>query len=210
MGSMNSAQRRRVLVVDDEPMVTDWLKRITGQAGNGTGGYEVRAAAIGSRATEIFRAWKPDVVLLDIVLPDTDGIELLRQLKTIDPDPEMIVISGVGTITRALEAGQAGAFYFLEKSNLDPDGLVSILDRATELQVERAEHERLKEQVRDQYAFSNIIGKSKKMRELFELIDAVAESDANILIQGENGVGKELIANAIHVRSGRARGPFIK
>src|SRR5689334_6268747 len=210
MASMKSAQRRRVLVVDDEPMVTDWLKMIIEQAGNGNGGYEVRAAAIGSRAIEIFRAWRPDVVLLDIVLPDVDGIELLRQLKAIDASPEMIVISGVGTITRALEAGQAGAFFFLEKTNLDPGGLVSILDRATDLQSERARHERLKEQVRDQYAFSNIIGKSKNMRELFELIEAVAASDANILFQGENGVGKELIANAIHVRSGRAKGPFIK
>jgi DNA-binding NtrC family response regulator len=207
---MKSAIRRRVLVVDDEPMVTDWLKMIIEQAGNGSCPYEVRSAAVGSRAIEIFRAWKPDVVLLDIVLPDVDGITLLRQLKAIDPTPEMIVISGVGTITRALEAGQAGAFYFLEKSDLDPGGLVSILDRATDLQAERAQHQRLREQVRDQYAFSNIIGKSKKMRELFELIEAVAESEANILIQGENGVGKELIANAIHVRSGRAKGPFIK
>ncbi|MFM8532128.1 MAG: sigma-54-dependent transcriptional regulator [Acidimicrobiia bacterium] len=198
-----------MLVVDDEPSVTDWLKMVIEQSANGSG-YEVRAAAVGSRAVEIFRSWKPDVVLLDLVLPDTDGIVLLRQLKAIDATPEMIVISGVGTITRALEAGQAGAFYFLEKSNLDPAGLVSILDRATDLQVERERHEHLRGQVRDQYAFSNIIGKSKNMRELFELIDAVAESDANILIQGENGVGKELIANAIHVRSGRAAGPFIK
>jgi DNA-binding NtrC family response regulator len=207
--SSKATNRRRVLVVDDEPMVTDWLKMVIEQADR-TPGYEARAAAIGSRAVEIFRAWRPDVVLLDLVLPDIDGIALLRQLKAIDPDPEMIVISGVGTITRALEAGQAGAFFFLEKSNLDPAGIVSILDRATRLLVERAQHERLKEQVRDQYAFSNIIGKSKNMRELFELVDAVAESDANILIQGENGVGKELIANAIHVRSGRANGPFIK
>ncbi len=190
-------------------MVTDWLKMVIEQAER-VPGYEVRAAAVGSRAVEIFRSWRPDVVLLDLVLPDIDGIALLRQLKVIDDGPEMIVISGVGTITRALEAGQAGAFFFIEKSNLDPAGIVSILDRATDLQVERAQHERLKEQVRDQYAFSNIIGKSKKMRELFELIDAVAESDANILIQGENGCGKELIANAIHVRSGRAEGPFIK
>jgi DNA-binding NtrC family response regulator len=206
---MKSANRRRVLVVDDEAMVTDWLKMVIEQNA-APPGYEVRAAAVGSRAIEIFRAWRPDVVLIDLVLPDTDGIELLRQLKAIDESPEMIVISGVGTITRALEAGQAGAFFFIEKSNLDPTGIVSILDRATDLQVERAQHERLKEQVRDQYAFSNIIGKSKKMRELFELVEAVAESDANILIQGENGVGKELIANAIHVRSGRASGPFIK
>jgi DNA-binding NtrC family response regulator len=209
MSSMKSANRRRVLVVDDEPMVTDWLKMVIEQ-GAAAPGYEVRSAAIGSRAIEIFRSWRPDVVLIDLVLPDTDGIALLRQLKAIDESPEMIVISGVGTITRALEAGQAGAFYFIEKSNLDPGGIVSILDRATDLQVERAQHERLKEKVRDQYAFSNVIGKSKKMRELFELIEAVAESDANILIQGENGVGKELIANAIHVRSGRAKGPFIK
>jgi DNA-binding NtrC family response regulator len=206
---MKSANRRRVLVVDDEAMVTDWLKMVIEQNA-APPGYEVRAAAVGSRALEIFRSWRPDVVLIDLVLPDTDGVELLRQLKAIDDTPEMIVISGVGTITRALEAGQAGAFYFLEKSNLDPKGIVSILDRATDLQIERVQHERLKEQVRDQYAFSNIIGKSKKMRELFELIEAVAESDANILIQGENGVGKELIANAIHVRSGRAKGPFIK
>jgi DNA-binding NtrC family response regulator len=209
MSSMKSANRRRVLVVDDEPMVTDWLKMVIEQGATAPG-YEVRAAAVGSRALDIFRTWRPDVVLIDLVLPDVDGIELLRQMKAIDESPEMIVISGVGTITRALEAGQAGAFYFVEKSNLDPAGIVSILDRATDLLVERAQHERLKEKVRDQYAFSNIIGKSKKMRELFELIEAVAESDANILIQGENGVGKELIANAIHVRSGRAKGPFIK
>ena len=204
-----SANRRRVLVVDDEPMVTDWLKMVIEQAQR-TPPYEVRAVAVGGSAVELFRSWRPDVVLLDLVLPDIDGIALLRQLKAIDPSPEMIVISGVGTITRALEAGQAGAFFFIEKSDLDPAGIVSILDRATSLQVERAQHERLKEQVRDQYAFHNIIGKSKKMRELFELVEAVAESDANILIQGENGVGKELIANAIHVRSGRAHGPFIK
>src|SRR5918994_65460 len=204
-----SANRRRILVVDDEPMVTDWLKMVIEQAER-MPPYEVRSAAVGSRAVEIFRSWRPDVVLIDLVLPDIDGIELLRQMKAIDESPEMIVISGVGTITRALEAGQGGALFFVEKSNLDPAGIVSILDRATDLLVERAQHERLKEKVRDQYAFSNIIGKSKKMRELFELIEAVAESDANILIQGENGGGKELIANAIHVRSGRAKGPFIK
>ena len=203
------ANRHRVLVVDDEPMVTEWLKMVVEQAERNPG-YEVRAAAVGSRALELFRSWRPDVVLIDIVLPDIDGIALLRQLKDIDAGPEMIVISGVGTIRRALEAGQAGAFYFIEKSNLDPDGLLSILDRATSLQVERAQNERLKEQMRGQYAFANIVGRSKNMRELFDLVDAVAESDANILIQGENGVGKELIANAIHVRSGRSKGPFIK
>src|SRR6266508_2919369 len=158
-------------------MVTDWLKMVVEQA---PGDYEVRTASHGARAEELFQSWRPAVVLLDLLLPDTDGIALLRKMKSLDPGPQIIVISGQGTIKRELEAGQAGAFYFLEKSDLDPAGL------------------------------TNIIGKSKKMRELFELVEAVAASDANILIQGENGTGKELIANALHVRSNRAKGPFIK
>ena len=202
-------QRRRVLVIDDEPMVTDWLKMVVEQA-PGEPGYEVRTASHGARAEDLYQSWRPAVVLLDLLLPDIDGIALLRKLKAIDPHPEIIVISGQGTITRALEAGQAGAFYFLEKSDLDPAGVATILSRALALNVERQQHAQLKEQVRSQYSFSNIIGKSKKMRELFELVEAVAASDANILIQGENGTGKELIANALHLRSLRAKGPFIK
>lgn len=202
-------QRRRVLVVDDEPMVTDWLKMVIEQA-DGQPGYEVRCASHGARAEELFRSWRPAAVLLDLLLPDVDGIELLRRLKAADPDPEIIVISGKGTIRRALEAGQAGAFYFFEKTDLDPSGIMSILARALSRYDERQQHEQLKEQLRSQYSYSNIIGRSKKMRELFELVEAVAASDANILIQGENGTGKELIANALHLRSHRAKGPFIK
>ncbi len=202
-------QRKRVLVIDDEPMVTDWLKMVVEQA-PGEPGFEVRTASHGARAEELFQSWRPAVVLLDLMLPDIDGIELLLKMKAIDSGPQVIVISGQGTIKRALEAGQAGAFYFVEKSDLDPAGLRTILERATGLHDERLQHAQLKEQMRSQYEFSNIIGKSKKMRELYELVEAVAASDANILIQGENGTGKELIANALHVRSNRAEGKFIK
>jgi DNA-binding NtrC family response regulator len=202
-------QRKRVLVIDDEPMVTDWLKMVIEQA-PGEPGYEVRTASHAARGEELFQSWHPAVVLLDLLLPDSDGIALLHKIKAIDPTPEVIVISGQGTIKRALEAGQAGAFYFIEKSDLDPAGIITILERALALHDERQQHEQLKEQLRSQYSFSSIIGKSKKMRELFELVEAVAASDANILIQGENGTGKELIANALHLRSLRAKGPFIK
>jgi DNA-binding NtrC family response regulator len=202
-------RRRRVLVVDDEPSMTEWLQMVIEQL-PGAPGYEVRAAGIAARAEELYRAWRPDVVLLDLLLPDADGIDLLKRLKAIDPAPEVIVISGQGTLRRALEAGREGAFYFLEKSDLDPGGLAPIVERAASLQDERHHHEQLRDRVRNQYAFSNIIGKSKAMRELFELVEAVADSDANVLIQGENGTGKELIANAVHYRSARARGPFIK
>ena len=201
--------RQRVLVVDDEPLVTDWLKMVIEQA-PGPPGYEVCVASHGARAEELFQSWRPAVVLLDLLLPDADGIDLLRKMKAFDPNPEIIVISGQGTIKRALDAGQAGAFFFIEKTDLDPSGITSILERALSLHDERQQHEQLKEHVRSQYSFASIIGKSKKMRELFELVDAVAASDANILIQGENGTGKELIANALHQKSLRAKGPFIK
>lgn len=207
--STNLLRKHRVLVVDDEPMMADWLRQVLEDAASDPG-FEVRAVNQAARGEEVFQSWRPDVVLLDLLLPDADGVALLRRLKAIDPGPEVIVISGQGTIRRALEAGQAGAFFFVEKSDLDPRGLLGIVERAAGLQQERLLHERLKAQMRQQSSFSNIIGKSKNMRQLFELVEAVAASDANILIQGENGTGKELIANAIHNSSTRARGPFIK
>ncbi len=184
--------------------MTEWLKMVIEAEG-----YEVRTALIGTRGEEIFKQWRPDVVVTDLMLPDLDGIQLLRRLKEIDPGPEIIVISGQGTITRAVEAGQAGAFYFLEKP-VSQDGLLDMLRKAIDRGQERAEHQQLKEQIRGQYSFANIVGQSKKMKDLFELIESVAASDANILIQGENGTGKELIANAIHYNSNRVKGPFIK
>src|SRR5919109_2505604 len=202
--SQTTKRRRRVLAIDDEPSMTEWLKMvIEGE------GYEVRTALIGTRGEEIFKQWRPDVVVTDLMLPDVDGIQLLRRLKEVDPWPEIVVISGQGTISRAVEAGQAGAFYFLEKP-VSQDGLLDMLRKAVERTQERAEHQQLKEQIRGQYSFANIVGQSKKMKDLFELIESVAASDANILIQGENGTGKELIANAIHYNSNRVKGPFIK
>src|SRR6188768_2976170 len=197
-------RRKRVLAIDDEPAMTEWLKMVIEAEG-----YEVRTALIGTRGEEIFKQWRPDVVVTDLMLPDLDGVQLLRRLKEVDPSPEVIVISGQGTIARAVEAGQAGAFFFLEKP-VSQDGLMDLIRRAIEQTQEKAEHQQLKEQIRGQYSFANIVGQSKKMKDLFELVESVAASDANILIQGENGTGKELIANAIHYNSHRASGPFIK
>ena len=184
--------------------MTEWLKMVIEAEG-----YEVRTALIGTRGEEIFKQWRPDVVVTDLMLPDLDGIALLRRLKDLDGSPEVIIISGQGTLARAVEAGQAGAFFFLEKP-VSQDGLMDLIRRAIDQTQEKAEHQQLKEQIRGQYSFANIVGQSKKMKDLFELVESVAASDANILIQGENGTGKELIANAIHYNSNRAKGPFIK
>ena len=197
-------RRRRVLAIDDEPAMTEWLKMVIEAEG-----FEVRTALIGTRGEEIFKQWRPDVIVTDLMLPDIDGIALLRRLKEIDPGPEIIIISGQGTLARAVEAGQAGAFFVIEKP-VSQDGLMDMIRRAIGQTQEKAEHAQLKEQIRGQYSFANIVGQSKKMKDLFELIESVAASDANILIQGENGTGKELIANAIHYNSLRVKGPFIK
>src|SRR5438105_1077055 len=98
----NNKRRKRVLAIDDEPAMTEWLKMVIEAEG-----FEVRTALIGTRGEEIFKQWRPDVVLTDLMLPDIDGIQLLRRLKEFDPAPEVIVFSGHGTIERAVEAGQA-------------------------------------------------------------------------------------------------------
>src|ERR687891_1824580 len=107
--SAPNKRRKRVLAIDDEPAMTEWLKMVIEAEG-----YEVRTALIGTRGEELFKQWRPDVVVTDLVLPDVDGIQLLRRLKEIDAWPEVIVISGQGTVARAVEAGQAGPLLLLE------------------------------------------------------------------------------------------------
>jgi DNA-binding NtrC family response regulator len=157
-------RKTRVLAIDDEPAMIEWLKILLEHEG-----YEVRTAMIGARGEELFKTWKPDVVVTDMLLPDVDGLE-----------------------------------------PIDPEELLSRLQRALELRTLRDENVELKRQLEGRFQFGNIIGKSKKMHEALDLVESVATSDANILIQGENGTGKELIANAIHYNSKRAKGPFIK
>jgi DNA-binding NtrC family response regulator len=201
---MSLKRKKRVLVIDDEPAMTEWFKILLEHEG-----YEVRTALIGVRGEEIFRSWKPDAVVTDMVLPDVDGLDLLHRFKEASPDSEVIVISGHGTISKAVDAIKAGASYFLEKP-IEAEGILALLEKAIERKDLHIENIQLKQKLQDKFKFANVIGKSKKMQDLFELIENVAGSDANILIQGENGTGKELIANAIHYNSKRSKGPFIK
>src|SRR6184192_3931274 len=201
---MSLKRKKRVLAIDDEPAMTEWLKILLEHAG-----YEVRTALIGNRGEDLFKTWHPDTVITDMLLPDVDGIELVRKFKQLDPEAEVIVITGQGNIPRSVEAVKAGAFDFLEKP-VDAERLLDKLEKAIKQKALIDENEQLKAKLQDRYKFQNVIGKSKKMQELFELIESVAASEANILIQGDNGTGKELIANAIHYNSKRSKGPFIK
>jgi DNA-binding NtrC family response regulator len=201
---MSPKRKRRVLAIDDEPMMTQWLKVLLEHAG-----FEVKTAPVGTRGEEIFKTWHPDGVITDLMLPDVDGIELIRRFKQLDPEAGVIVITGQGNIPQSVEAVKAGAFDFLEKP-VDAERLLDKLEKAIKQKTLIDENEQLKARLEDRYKFQNVIGKSKKMQELFDLVESVAASEANILLQGENGTGKELIANAIHFNSKRNKGPFIK
>src|ERR1700752_435988 len=201
---MSLKRKRRVLAIDDDPAMTEWLKILLEHAG-----FEVKTALIGTRGEELFKTWRPAAVVTDMMLRDVDGIELVRKFKQLDPEAEVIVVTGQGNIPRSVEAVKAGAFDFLEKP-IDAGRLLDKLEKAIKQKTLINENEQLKAKLQDRYKFQNVIGKSKKMQELFELIESVAASEANILIQGENGTGKELIANAIHYNSKRSKGPFIK
>ena len=201
---MTTKKKSRVLAIDDEPSMIEWLKILLEHEG-----YEVRTAMIGTRGEEIFKTWKPDVVVTDMMLPDADGLELLRKFKQTYPETEVIVVTGHGSVPKAVEAMKAGAHSFVEKP-IEPDTLLAMLERAIERRDLVGENLLLKQKLEGQFRFGNIVGKSKKMHEVLELVESVAGSDANILIQGENGTGKELIANALHYNSKRAKGPFIK
>jgi DNA-binding NtrC family response regulator len=201
---MVTKTRQRILAIDDEPSMTEWLTVMLEHSG-----YEVKTASHGQRGEELFKTWHPDAVVTDLMLPDVDGIELVRKFKALEPEIEVLVVTGQGNIPRSVEAVKAGAFDFLEKP-IDAERLLDKLGKALKHKSLADENEQLKSKLQERYKFQNVIGKSKKMQELFDLIEAVAASEANILVQGENGTGKELVANAVHYHSKRSKGPFIK
>jgi len=194
----------RVLIIDDDRDTAEFLKLLVEPRGD-----LARTASDAAQAREILRAWRPEVVLMDLMLPDADGLDLLRDFKEASPETQIIMVTGYGSVPKAVEAMKLGAFSFIEKP-VDADVLLVMLDKATEKLQLSAENRRLKEELREHTSFANIVARSDKMRQLFHLIKSVAPTDASVLICGENGTGKELVATAIHEHSKRKKGPFIK
>ena len=196
--------RFNILVIDDEEQMLDSLKLTLQQTG-----YQVSTAKTGAEGLALFEGGDFDLVLADLQLPDTEGLEVLRKIKDKQPSIEVIIISGYGSVNKAVEATKAGAFHFVEKP-FEFDALELLIDRALERQRLIAEQEGLRRRLQQRTTYADIVGRSKQMQDIFEMIEGVAKSDANILIIGESGTGKELIANAIHYNSHRAKGPFVK
>jgi len=195
----------RILVVDDDPVQTDGLRMNLAEEG-----YAVDTASTGSTAIDLFDTGAHHLAICDLHLPDIDGLTLMRHMKDAKPATEVIVITGYDLgVQAAVEAMRAGAFYFVEKP-VNFEELLPLIERALERRELMAETESMRRQLSTRAEYFNIIGSSKPMQIIYETIESVAKSDANVLIVGESGTGKELIANAVHYNSLRAKKPFIK
>jgi two-component system response regulator AtoC len=197
--------RQTVLVVDDEASIADGL-RLTLEAE----GYSVRIAGSVRTALAAIAQTDAQVAIVDLMLPDGDGLTLTKELKTRDAALEVIIVTAYGSVRKAMEATKgAGAFYVLEKP-FDPDELIALVKAAVEHRKLVVENSELRRRLVEQTADSEILGSAPSIQHVMETIASVADADANILILGESGTGKELIANALHERSSRREGPFVK
>lgn len=192
-----------ILIVDDEKNYLTILSAILEDEG-----LEVLTALGGQEALEIHKTSDLDLILTDMKMPTMDGIELLENLKSVDPDLPVIMMTAHGTVDKAVEAMQKGAYTYVLKP-FDNERLIIYVKKAISMYQVVKENRRLRDAVESQYRFDNIIGKSKKMQDIFDTIQKVAPSGATILIEGESGTGKELVARSIHFNSSRREKPFV-
>ncbi|MEK7877147.1 MAG: sigma-54 dependent transcriptional regulator [Pseudomonadota bacterium] len=193
----------RLLVVDDEEIVIRSCLRILGESG-----YEVEAVQSGADALRKVDESRYDVMILDIMMPKMDGLEVLQRVKETHPDIDVIMITGLSQIETAVRAMKLGAYDYLPKP-FDPDELKLVVERALERRRLLQENLNLKSEVSSKYRFENIIGASPPMQSVYRLIAQCAPTNSTVLITGESGTGKELIARAIHYNSLRKDKPFV-
>ncbi|MEZ4367882.1 MAG: sigma-54 dependent transcriptional regulator [Kofleriaceae bacterium] len=198
------ARSGRILVVDDEVNARSALGELLRDEG-----FEVETAADAFKALGKYADFAPDVVLTDLKMPGMDGIELVTKLAAEDEPPAMVVMTAFGAVQSAVAAMRAGAMDYLTKP-LDFDELLVVLDKVLAHHALAREARQLRARVQDRTRSGNIIGDGPEMQRIFEVVDQVAPSRATVLLTGESGTGKELVAGALHARSPRAAGPFVK
>ena len=194
----------KILVVDDEAPVRDIIRKGLSQMG----GFSVEAAQSGPEAIEKIEKDVFDLVLTDLKMPEMDGLQLLRTIKGTRPEVMVILMTAYGTIETAVEAMRIGANDYITKP-IDLNELLIHISKAQKESLLLMENRLLRMEVKKKFEFSNIIGKSKKMQEIFSLIEKVALGNSTVIVYGGSGTGKELVAKAIHYNSPRTDRPFI-
>lgn len=194
----------KALVIDDDANTLELMQFQLEREG-----FQVTIADCGTKGLEFIDEFEFDIILTDLNLPDINGMEMVKRCKTLAPDTEIIMVTGFGSTEKAVEATKAGAFYYVEKP-IDFDDLLVLIEKAIDRKNQKEEIRELRGKLSSRTSYEGIIGGSQVMQDIYEIIDSVAESDANILILGESGTGKEVIANAIHYKSLRSKKPFVK
>ena len=199
---MSVKKKDTILVVDDEHGVRQSFNMVLKEE------YNVLLAGTGQEAVDIFTKNSVDMILLDICLPDSDGLELLEKFKEADPKTEIIMVTAVNEVQTAVKAIKLGAYEYIIKPFI-VDDILAVIGRALEKQSLVKEVTYLRNALERYHPFEKMIGKDIKMRKIFDLISTVSQSDGTVLIHGESGTGKELVARAIHNRGPRSNQPFV-
>ncbi|MCY7345966.1 MAG: sigma-54 dependent transcriptional regulator [Pyrinomonadaceae bacterium] len=195
---------KKALVIDDDVSTLELMKfQLEAE------GFEVVTVERGQEGLKLVEENLFDIILTDLNLPDLDGIEMVRRCKEIAPDTEIIMITGYGSTEKTIEATKAGAFHYVEKP-VEFEELLLLIEKAIDRTRQSAEIKELRGKLSSRTSYEGVIGGSRSMQDIYEIIESVAESDANILVLGESGTGKEVVANAIHYKSHRSKKPFVK
>ncbi len=194
----------RVLILDDESTLRTALFRLLDRKG-----YQVVTAQRMDEARTFLTPEKPfDLAIVDMNLPDGNGLDLISEIKSVSPATQVIVLTGFATIDTAIQATQKGAYHFLTKP-FNVEELMSLLEKALAHKSLEQENRQLRTELGSRYQFTQIIGESDGIKNCLSLVERVAETDSTVLVMGESGTGKELIARAIHYNSHRSKGPFV-
>ncbi len=192
-----------LLVADDDPVARDLLAEVLGREG-----YRVRTAGGGEECVQLAQREPFDLALVDLRMPDLDGLEVLRRLSGLDPPVPVLMLTAFGSIDTAVEAIGAGACDYLSKP-FRMEEIKLVVRRTLEAQRLSRDNQRYREELRDRHRVENLVGQSPQMVEIYTRIARVARLDTTVLLQGETGTGKEVVARAIHYASPRAERPFV-
>ena len=193
----------RLLVVDDEEVIRDVLQALLEREG-----YEVTTACDARDALDRFDAESFDLVLLDLMLPDRPGLEVMREIRKRDPNAVVVIVTAYSSIEGAIEAMRDGAFHYIPKPFQNQEVLLTV-QKGAEARRLTEENRRLRDELSKRYGLGRIVGKSEGMRKVFDLVRLAGPSRSTILVEGESGTGKELVARAIHTHSPRSGAPFV-